>query len=112
MTLKAENFPEQKRPLVNAILKIGNANRFAKLIGVHRQAIDGWLYNCKLAPPVRYCKQIEDAMQGELTRAQLRPDIFGDIDQKELSDTEKLENCIFVLKGIAEKIADTKKRSK
>lgn len=113
MSLNIENFPEQKKPLVKAILKFGNTNRFAKLIGVSRQLVEGWIYTCKLAPPPKYCAQIESMTDGEVTRAELRPDLFEDFQKESLSDKQKLQNCIITLEELAKKLSgNNKKRRK
>jgi DNA-binding transcriptional regulator YdaS (Cro superfamily) len=109
MTLHHKNFPKQKKPLIDAILKFQNPNQFSKLIGVSRQVVDGWLHVCKLSPPAKYCKRIEEITNGQVTRQQLRPDLFGDIISTETTDQEKLEGCIFTLREIAENLANKKK---
>jgi DNA-binding transcriptional regulator YdaS (Cro superfamily) len=103
-----EKFPPNKRPLVMAILKFSNPSKFAKMIGVSRQVVNNWLYNCKHGVPARYCKKIEETTMGEVTRAELRPDIYGKIIQKNSSDKEKLSVCISILEGLSEKINNKK----
>lgn len=98
MNLIPDRFPEQKRPLVEAIISCMSISKFAKSIGVSRQTVDGWLYISKLAPPPKYCKKIEEATLGSITREQLRPDIFGEIDKKSLTPQQKLEKAIFMAK--------------
>ncbi len=109
MTMKIENFPLQKRPLVKAIIKAGNASIFARSIGTTRQVVDGWLYKCKLAPPAKYCRQIEALTDGEINRSELRPDLFGKIEISEKTDSENLETCIFILRGLLDKANNKKK---
>lgn len=110
--MRIDNYPEQKRPLIEAINKFGSTNSFAKAIGVSRQVVSGWLHICKFSPPAKYCKIIEDVTCGEISRAQLRPDLFGEIECEELTDEQKIEGCIAVMKSVFLKLSEQKKGRK
>lgn len=49
---------------------------FARLIGVTQSLITHW-ENGRRRPGPRFARYIEEKTQGELTRADLRPDLFG-----------------------------------
>lgn len=109
MSLKKEKFPEQKHPLVEAILEFGSVNRFAKSLGISRQVVNGWLHISALAPPVRHCKTIEELTGGKITRSHLRPDIFGGIEADTLNTQQKIEKCIIILNGLSDEIDSLKR---
>jgi len=110
MSLKSEKFPRQKRPLIDAIIRCVNITRFAKSIGVSRQVLSGWLYNSKYAPPPQYCKKIEEATMGHVTREQLRPDIFGATDEESLSEKQKITACISILESVKDSLGNKKNK--
>jgi DNA-binding transcriptional regulator YdaS (Cro superfamily) len=42
-----------------------------------------WLNSDTMQPPAEHCRAIEDITNGEVTRYQLRPDVFGNCRPKE-----------------------------
>ena len=60
-------------PIERAI-RICGLSRLARKLGVSRQAVDNWRH--RRVPP-EYCIRIELATGGQVTRHELRPDIFG-----------------------------------
>lgn len=54
---------------------VGSQAKLAKKLGVHPMAITHWK---KRGVPPKRCKEIEAATGGQISRAELRPDIFGD----------------------------------
>jgi DNA-binding transcriptional regulator YdaS (Cro superfamily) len=109
--LTTDNFPIHKRPLVKAILHFENISKFAKSVGATRQTVSGWLYNCKMGVPPRYCKKIEEITLGQITRKQLRPDVYGNSDHSEPSDKEKLSLCISLLNDVSNNLKPSKRKS-
>lgn len=54
-----------------------NQTAFAKAIGVCQSMVSQWLRNTRPVSPKK-CRLIEAATNGEVTREDLRPDIFAD----------------------------------
>ena len=63
--------------LLRAITHFGSQARLAKALGVVPMAVTNWK---KRGVPVAWAPEIERATNGLVTRAELRPDIFGPID--------------------------------
>lgn len=61
--------------LQKAIKLSGGVASLAKQLGISSQAVSQWS-----STPVKHCPKIEKATSGAVTRADLRPDIFGPID--------------------------------
>lgn len=61
--------------LQKAINLAGTQTKLAELLGVYPQLVQSWVKTN--VPPAR-AVQIERATKGAVTRAELRPDIFGD----------------------------------
>ncbi len=59
--------------LVRAIEMAGGPANLARSIGIRTQAISQWQ-----KAPANRCRAIEAATNGQVTRYQLRPDVFGD----------------------------------
>jgi DNA-binding transcriptional regulator YdaS (Cro superfamily) len=95
-----EDFEEKKQPLVKAIIQAGSRIRFAKLVGVSRQFVDIWLRKDSKGPPLKHCIKIEKITFGQVTRSQLRPDIFGEEESYSDSLTQKVSRGIVVLNDI------------
>lgn len=65
-------------PVRKAVKIVGTQARLAALVGVTPQFVHQWV--CGKRPvPANLCGRIERATEGRVTRAQLRPDIFGDL---------------------------------
>jgi len=58
-----------------AIQKFATQSAFAERIGVRCASVSGWRKRRKV--PSSRCLQIEEATGGQVTRYQLRPDVFG-----------------------------------
>lgn len=67
-----------KTPLDRAIELAGGQSRLAEKIGRSQQLISYWQKTRKGIVPAECVKDIEDAVKGEVTRHDLRPDIFGE----------------------------------
>lgn len=63
--------------LKNAIEICGGQTALAKAIGVQQPNIWNWLHRAGGVVPAEYCLKIESATNGEVTRYDLRPDVFG-----------------------------------
>jgi len=61
-------------PLLKAIAVAGGQRRLAEKLGVSSMAVSQW--KRRGIPPHRVI-EIERAIDGEITRYELRPDIFG-----------------------------------
>lgn len=72
-------------PLEKAIARCGSQSDLARKIGgkVRTGHIYYWLRN---KVPVEYCAAIEAATEGQVTRAMLRADIFGDVPTPQLQE--------------------------
>lgn len=63
-------------PLEKAIKCVGGVTALADSIGTQQSFVSQW--KCSARPiPARWCIPIEDATGGEVTRYDLRPDVFG-----------------------------------
>lgn len=51
---------------------IRTKTRIADICGVSRQSLRFWTQ-----VPAEYCRKLERACEGEVTRYQMRPDVFG-----------------------------------
>lgn len=60
--------------LSRAIKISGGPSRFARALKVTPQVVNHWRF--RGVPPGR-CRQIEEMTGGEVTAAQLKPDVFG-----------------------------------
>jgi DNA-binding transcriptional regulator YdaS (Cro superfamily) len=60
--------------LETAIKLAQSEAKLARLLDVSRQAISNWK---RRGVPAEQCLQIEIALRGAITRAELRPDLFG-----------------------------------
>jgi len=58
-----------------AVRLAGNQTALANLVGVTPQAIQKWVAQGKPSP--EGCKQIEICLNGQVTRHELDPDLFG-----------------------------------
>lgn len=67
------------KPLERAIKVCGSQTALAAQIGVKQQHVWNWLNRDKRLTAERAI-QIERATKGQVTRQELRPDIFSDID--------------------------------
>lgn len=68
----------QTQALAKAIEVVGTQAALAKALGVTQQAVSYWV-TTETPVPAEYCGAIEKATAGEVKRAQLRPDIFGEL---------------------------------
>jgi|TARA_R110000822_G_C15317873_1_gene493395 DNA-binding transcriptional regulator YdaS (Cro superfamily) len=62
--------------LSKAITTVGGQGKLAGLIGKRQGHIGNWLHRDKKVP-AEVCVAIETATGGEVTRYDLRPDVFG-----------------------------------
>lgn len=67
---------QPETPLEKAIRLAGGQVRLAEKIGKQQQHVSYWL-KAKNGVPAEYAKAIEDAVEGQVRRDELRPDIFG-----------------------------------
>lgn len=63
------------RALERAIKIVGTQQRLADLLGVRPPSIVEWRNRDRV--PAERCLAIEEAVGGEVTRYELRPDVFG-----------------------------------
>lgn len=64
-------------PIERAIESAGGLTELARKIGVATpQVVANW--RTRKSVPPEYCIPVEEATDGEVTRHDLRPDIFGD----------------------------------
>lgn len=69
-----------KTPLEISIFKSGGQSALARALGVTPQAVQQWVKADRV--PAEQCIAVENALNGELTRYQLRPDVFGPCPEK------------------------------
>ena len=68
-------------PIELAIESVGTQVELAAAISVTPQAVSGWV-NGKRPVPAERCIAIEEATGGNVTRYDLRPDVFGEAPAK------------------------------
>lgn len=64
-------------PIEKAVVEAGGQTSLANAIGVSPSFVNQWLTGARPVPATR-CRAIEDATGGKITRAELRPDVFGE----------------------------------
>ena len=100
--LNINDFPEDRHFLVRAILKFGgHPSGFARLLGIPHQTVRQWLTSKNNSISPKYCPQIEKLTFGEITKEQLRPDIFGPHSEPYPSIETRLQKCILGLSEIS-----------
>lgn len=66
--------------LNKAISILGGTAELANAIGVSSQRVTNWRSRGRV--PAEWCRSIEDATKGFVTRYDLRPDVFGEVPEK------------------------------
>ena len=74
---KSACFTAHMDALHRAIQRAGGQAALAKVVGVSPQAVGQWV-NHRRPIPLRRAIEIEHWTGGEISRDELRPDIFGD----------------------------------
>jgi DNA-binding transcriptional regulator YdaS (Cro superfamily) len=64
------------QPLERVIEIVGTQEELAARLGIKSPSISGWRNRNKV--PSERCIAIEQATKGEVTRYELRPDVFGE----------------------------------
>ena len=67
-------------PIQKAVAILGSQTALAKKLGVVPQAVQQWVASGK--PSIKRCLAIEQATGGQVTRFDLRPDVFGEAPSK------------------------------
>jgi len=67
--------------ITEAVSLIGTQKKVADLVGVPPACVSQWCNGIRKVPP-RHCRVIECATNGRITRYDLRPDIFGEPEEK------------------------------
>lgn len=66
-----------KANLEKAIEICGGQTALAKAVGIRQPNVWNWLHRAQGIVPAEYCRAIEQATNGAVTRYDLRPDVFG-----------------------------------
>lgn len=64
-------------PIERAVAVAGGQTSLANAIGVSPSFVNQWMAGARPIPATR-CLAIEKATGGEVTRCELRPDVFGE----------------------------------
>jgi DNA-binding transcriptional regulator YdaS (Cro superfamily) len=64
--------------IIAAVKLFSSQSEFARIIGVKQPSVFGWMSG-KTKPSAKSAIKIEKATNGALTRAEIRPDIFGSV---------------------------------
>jgi len=64
-------------PIERACAAAGGQTKLAELLGITVGAVNHWVAGRGVVPAER-CPAIERAVSGAVTRAELRPDVFGE----------------------------------
>lgn len=83
--MKKSKLPESG--LTRAAVAAGSLTALAKLIGRRQSTLWTWAVNGK--PPAEVCGEIEAAVEGRVTKHDLRPDIFPPAPESGAADTEQ-----------------------
>jgi DNA-binding transcriptional regulator YdaS (Cro superfamily) len=62
-------------PVEKAVALIGGTNATARALGIKPPSVSRWLRNQRV--PAEWCLALEALTKGQVTRYELRPDIFG-----------------------------------
>lgn len=68
-------FSKTREHIAEAIRIAGSAAALADAVGQPRQAVDRWRRTGRV--PAHHCIPIENETKGQITRYDLRPDVFG-----------------------------------
>lgn len=71
--------PDDKEALDRAIELFGSASEMAKQLGYESGSMAIRQWQSRKSVPPRAAKKIEQLLNGQVTRAELCPDVFGDI---------------------------------
>lgn len=63
-------------PIARAIALAGGQAALARRLSISTQAVHLWLRKNQV--PAERCRQIEASTNGQITRYELRPDVFGE----------------------------------
>ncbi|MEW5250584.1 helix-turn-helix domain-containing protein [Microbulbifer sp. 2201CG32-9] len=73
------------RKCMNAIAKavslVGTQKKIADMLEIPPACVSQWCKGVRKVPP-RHCRRIEQATSGAVTRYDLRPDIFGPLEEQ------------------------------
>lgn len=69
---------KQMTPIERAIIEAGGQTSLAEAIGVSPSFINQLAKGDRPVPPAR-CRAVEQATNGKVTCAELRPDVFGTV---------------------------------
>lgn len=75
---------ETKDPLTRAIEYFGSQQAMADALAIRSPSISGWRQAGRV--PAERCAAIEQLTNGEVTRNELRPDVFGPLPSIALDD--------------------------
>ena len=73
--MSAKQDAVRRRALEKAISIVGSQNKLAAAVGVRQSTLNYWVTQGRVPP--EKCALIEEATGGEVTRVQLRPEIYG-----------------------------------
>lgn len=75
------------RAIEEAVSIVGGQSALARLIGgdVKQAHVWYWLNTPGAKVPAEHCAAIEHATEGKITREELRPDVFGPLQQRPAS---------------------------
>lgn len=66
----------ENHALARAIDIAGGQKPLAERIGTSQQQVSYWLRRARKSPPAEYVIPIEQATEGQVTREELRPDLY------------------------------------
>ena len=64
-------------PIEKAIDIFKTQTALAEAIGAKQPFVSQWVTGFRPVPP-KFCRKIEEATNGQVTRYELRPDVFGE----------------------------------
>lgn len=104
--MNINDYPVQKRPLIKAINHVGSILKLSKASGMPRQFMYEYLKPTTKnpVPNPKFCAGIERATGGSITKKMLRPDVFGEDNCKKLTQKEKIDKGLGLLREVIEEI--------
>jgi DNA-binding transcriptional regulator YdaS (Cro superfamily) len=66
-----------EKALNKAIAIVGGQSQLARLLNTSPQVVQNWCYRKRV--PASRCVFIEEALEGAVSRYELRPDVFGEM---------------------------------
>ena len=68
---------KQDKALLRIVNKVGSMKKLADILGCHKSNIGKWIRKERILP-LKYLKKLIELSEGEVTKEDLRPDVYED----------------------------------